>query len=142
MKPVGLQSFLKGFLVRQTMSATHRELSYEITDRPHRVRNRARIIELNDQFRTTFKSGRVQMTPSIYDLDARLRGRALYVLSRYNRFDDDSEHDWGVFIFAGYSFEWRIECRGKDGTGVSLDPADPDKTFRVLTLYAMDDLLR
>jgi hypothetical protein len=109
---------------------------------PRRVDKRAKIIELNDRLRTTFKSGRVQMTPSIYDLDARLRGRALYVLSRYNKFDDDSEHDWGVFIFAGYSFEWRIEYRGKDGIGVSPDPADPEQTFRVLTLYAIDDVLR
>jgi Protein of unknown function (DUF3768) len=106
-----------------------------------RVDRRDKIIELNDRFRTTFKGGRVQMTPSIYDLDARLRGRALYVMSRYNKFHDDGEHDWGVFIFAGYSFEWRIEYRGKDGTGVSPDPADPEKTFRVLTLYAIDDLL-
>ena len=81
------------------------------------------------------------MTPGVYQLEAQLRGRALSVVARYNKFDDDSEHDWGVFIFAGYSFEWRIEYRGKDRTGVSSDPADPTKTFRVLTLYALDDML-
>ena len=47
-----------------------------------------------------------------------MRGRALSVLARYNKFDPDSEHDCGVFIFAGYSFEWRIEYRGKDGIGM------------------------
>jgi hypothetical protein len=47
----------------------------------------------------------------------------------------------GVFIFAGHSFEWQIEYRGADGTGVAADPADPDKTFRVLTLYARADVL-
>jgi hypothetical protein len=102
---------------------------------------RAAIIALNDQIRTTFKGGRVQMTRSVYELDERLRGRALSVLARYRRFHPDSEHDWGVFIFAGFSFEWRIEYRGKDGTGVSPDPTDPEKTFRVLTLYAIDDIL-
>src|SRR4030088_151197 len=91
----------------------------------------ARLIELNDQLRCTFKGGRVQMTPGVYQLDAQVRGRALSVMARYNKFEGDSEHDWGVFIFAGYSFEWRIEYRSEDGTGVSLDPADPDKTFRV-----------
>ena len=45
------------------------------------------------------------------------------------------------FIFAGFALEWRIEYRGKDGIGCSLDPADPEKTQRVLTLYAFDDLL-
>jgi Protein of unknown function (DUF3768) len=103
--------------------------------------DRAKIIELNDQLRTTFKGGRVQMTPSVYQLDDRLRGRALSVLARFNSFDPASDHDWGVFIFAGFAFEWRIEYRGKDGTGTSPDPADPDKTLRVLTLYAVDDVL-
>jgi len=52
----------------------------------------------------------------------------------------DSEHDQGTFIFAGYSFEWRIEYRGKDGT--AFRPIrGPDKTLRVLTLYAIDDVL-
>src|SRR3984885_4135391 len=99
------------------------------------MNERAKIIELNDQLRTTFKGGRVQMTRNVYDLDDRLRGRALSVMARYSTFDDASEHDWGVFIFAGFSFEWRIEYHGKDGIGVSPDPADPEKTLRVLTLY-------
>ena len=101
---------------------------------------RDKIIELNDQLRTSFKGGRVQMTPGVYDLEARLRGRALAAMSRYNKFADDREHDCGVFIFAGYSFEWHIEYRGKDGIGVSTNPADPEMTFRVLTLYAAADL--
>ena len=105
------------------------------------MHNRAKIIELNDQLRTTFKGGRVQMTSGVYELNAELRGRALHVMSRYNKFDDDSEHDCGVFIFAGYSFEWRIEYRGKDGIGVSPDPSDASKTFRVLMLYALHDVL-
>ena len=81
------------------------------------------------------------MTPGVYELDDRLRGRALSVLARFDSFHPDSEHDRGRFIFAGYSFEWRIEYRAADGTGVSPDPADPEKTFRVLTLYAIDDVL-
>jgi hypothetical protein len=49
-----------------------------------------------------------------------------------------SEHDRGVFIFAGQDASspgvW---------TAWSLrpTPADPKKTFRVLTLYALQDLL-
>jgi hypothetical protein len=105
------------------------------------MERRAKIIALNDQLRTTFKGGRVQMTPSVYQLDDRLRGRALSVLARYDSFHPDSEHDWGTFIFAGYSFEWRIEYRGADGTGRSTDPTDSGKTVRVLTLYDIDDVL-
>jgi Protein of unknown function (DUF3768) len=102
---------------------------------------RDKVVALNDHLRTTFKGGRVQMTRSVYDIDDRLRGRALSVLPRCNKFYPDSEHDWGTFIFAGYSFEWRIEYRGKDGVGRSPDPADPEQTFRVLTLYTTDDVL-
>ncbi len=105
------------------------------------MKNRARIIELNDQLRTTFKGGRVQMTPAVYNLDPQLRGRAHWAMARCNKFDHTGEHNWGVMIFAGYVFEWRIEYRGTDGTGVSPDPADPAKTFRVLTLYTTADLL-
>ena len=107
----------------------------------HPVHDRTKIIELNDQLRTSFKGGRVQMTPGAYELNAQLRGRALHVMSRYNKFDEGSEHDCGVFIFAGYSFEWRIEYRAKDGPGISPDPSDASKTFRVLTLYALHDFL-
>jgi hypothetical protein len=106
-----------------------------------RVDKRAKIIELNDQLRTTFKGGRVQMTRGVYALDERLRGRALSVLARYDKFDADSEHDCGVFIFAGYAFEWRIEYRNSGDSGVSSDASDHEKTFRVLTIYAVDDVL-
>jgi Protein of unknown function (DUF3768) len=102
---------------------------------------RAAIAALNDQLRTTFRGGRVQMTRSVYDLDDRLRGRALSVLARYNAFDADSDHDSGVFIFAGFAFEWWIEYRSINGSRQSSDPADIAKTFRVLTLSVVDDLL-
>jgi hypothetical protein len=94
-----------------------------------------KIIQLNDELSSTFRGGRVQVTPAVYDLDPQLRGRALWAMARYNRFADDSEHDWGVMIFAGYSFEWHIEYRAANRPGLSPDPADPEKTLRVLTLY-------
>ena len=43
-----------------------------------------RIIQLNDELRQTFRGGRVQMTPAVYDLDPQLRGRALWAMARYN----------------------------------------------------------
>lgn len=105
-------------------------------------RDRAMIIELNDQLRTTFKGGRVQMTPDVYDLEPRLRGRALLFLARYRKFDPESEHDWGTFIFGGYAFEWRIEYRDATGSGLSSNPANPTATFRVLTLFVVADVFR
>jgi hypothetical protein len=104
-------------------------------------RRRTKIIALNDQLRTTFSGGHVQTAPGIFDLDSRLRGRALCVMSRWNKFDRASEHDRGAFVFGGYTFEWQIEYRGRDGRGTSPDPADPDQTLRILTLTATDDML-
>jgi hypothetical protein len=105
-------------------------------------RDRAKIIALNDQLRTTFKGGRVQMTPDVYDLEPRFRGRALFFLAKYQKFDPENEHDWGTFIFGGYAFEWRIEYRSANGPGLSKNPDDPVATFRVLTLSAVADVLR
>jgi hypothetical protein len=34
------------------------------------VEKLAKVLEFNDQLRAVFKGGRVQMTPSVYDLDA------------------------------------------------------------------------
>jgi hypothetical protein len=104
-------------------------------------RDQTKIIELNDQLRTTFKGGRVQMTPDVHYLESRLRGRALFLLSKYRKFDPESEHDSGTFIFGGYAFEWHIEYRSTKGPGPSVNPADPAATFRVLTLYVVRDVL-
>jgi hypothetical protein len=103
--------------------------------------DRTKIIELNDLLRTSFKGGRVQMTPGVYALGSQIRGRALYALSKYSKFSDDDERNWGVFIFAGYAFEWQIEYRANDHGGLSSDPENPEKTLRVLTLYVVDDML-
>lgn len=102
---------------------------------------RARIVELNEQLRTTFKGGRVRVIPGAYQLDARLRGRALCIMSRSVKVDPRGDRDRGRFVFAGYLFAWQIEYHARHGSGVSPDPADPDKTVRVLTLSVIDDLL-
>jgi hypothetical protein len=105
------------------------------------VQERARIIELNDRLRTTFTGGRVQLHVGTHCLDAQIRGRALYALSRYNRFTPDDAHDFGCFTFAGFQFEWRIDYRGADGRARSQNPADPNGTLRILTLYVVRDIL-
>ena len=63
---------------------------------PNFTDKRSKVIELNDQLRSSFKGGRVQMTPGVYELDARLRGRALYVMSGYQKYrktKPQSRHD-------------------------------------------------
>ena len=105
------------------------------------MQERARIIELNDRLRTTFTGGRVQLRVGTHCLDAQIRGRALYVLSKYTRFTPDDEHDFGYFTFAGFQFEWQIDYRSADGRARSQNPADPNGTLRILTLYVVRDTL-
>ena len=62
----------------------------------------------NDTLRTEFKGGRVLMTEGVRELPPRLRGQALYHMSRYQAFDDDSDHGEGLFIYAGIVFAWHI----------------------------------
>jgi hypothetical protein len=83
--------------------------------------------ERNDLLRTKFEGGKVVITPNVYQIDPRTRGRALYRLTLYNRFsDDDDDHSEGAFVFSGYFWVWRIE----DFAGE-----------RCLTLSVADDLL-
>jgi hypothetical protein len=67
------------------------------------------IIQCNDALRTGFKGGRIEVCHGPYELDDHLIGRMLCALARYDRFAPDSLHDYGQFIFAGFSFEWYIE---------------------------------
>ena len=70
---------------------------------------REETIARNDELRCNFKGGVVLMTPAVWDLEPRLRGRALFRMTIYQAFDEESDHSEGVFIFAGWSFHWFIE---------------------------------
>lgn len=69
---------------------------------------REQYIERNDKLRTAFSGGVVLMTPAVWGLDARIRGRALYRMSIYQKFDNESDHSQGMFIFAGWTFVWYV----------------------------------
>jgi hypothetical protein len=52
------------------------------------------------------------MTPAVWDLPAQLRGRALFRMTMYQAFDEESDHSEGVFIFGGWTFVW-TRARGR-----------------------------
>jgi hypothetical protein len=64
--------------------------------------------EQNDLLRTQLKGGRIEVCHGPYELDDRLIGRMLCVLAKYNKFEKNSRHDRGLFIFSGYSFSFNI----------------------------------
>jgi hypothetical protein len=103
--------------------------------------NRIRV--LNDNFRSTFIGGQVVMTAGVADLPMDVKARALIQVQRFASFTADNdphgEHDFGSFEVAGEKFFWKIDYYDPDMTFGSEDPADPEKTRRVLTVMLAEE---
>jgi uncharacterized protein DUF3768 len=102
-----------------------------------------KIAVLNDGLRRTFAGGRVVMTQGVASLPEETQTQ---VLERVRHFDDfnaendpHGEHDFGSFEVAGVSYFFKIDYYAPDMQGGSEDPADPEKTTRVLTIMCADE---
>ena len=102
-----------------------------------------KIALLNDAFRTSFSGGKVLMTASVDALPDMVKAAALQQVAAFADFTDDNdpldEHDFGSFKLCNRKFFWKIDYYDKDLQHGSEDPADPDKTTRVLTLMFAED---
>lgn len=102
-----------------------------------------RIRVLNDAFRTTFLGGRVMLTASVHSLPSDVRAMAIRRVAAFRDFTPDSdphrEHDFGSFDLAGQRFFWKIDYYDRSLEGGSEDPADPQRTTRVLTIMLAED---
>jgi hypothetical protein len=103
----------------------------------------ARIRELNDILRTTFRGGTIVMTASVNELPPIVRAQALAQMAKFDDFTEDNdpygEHDFGSFEFCGRKWFWKIDYYDKPLRLSSNDPADPAQTERVLTLMLAED---
>jgi hypothetical protein len=103
----------------------------------------SRVKELNDAFRTTFQGGQVHITAGVSTLPPILACEVLQKVRAFTDFTPDNdpygEHDFGAFELAGHKFLWKIDYYDKSMTFGSEDPADPDKTTRVLTIMHAKD---
>jgi hypothetical protein len=102
-----------------------------------------RIRKLNDAFRASFSGGKVVMTASVVALPEAVKTEALQKTADFNVFTQDNdphdEHDFGAFELCDRKFFWKIDYYDRDLQYGSEDPADPDKTTRVLTLMMAED---
>jgi Protein of unknown function (DUF3768) len=96
------------------------------------------IARLNDEFRSTFKDGRVLMTSAVNSLSVELRAAAIVAVQALED-DPYGEHDWASFELNGEHFVWTIDYFDETCTYRSKDPCDPDITTRVLTLMLAGD---
>ena len=102
-----------------------------------------RVRVLNDNFRSTFIGGQVVMTAGVADLLIGVRAQVLINVQNFAQFTADNdphgEHDFGSFEVAGEKFFWKVDYYDSDMMYGSEDPADPDKTTRVLTIMLADE---
>lgn len=97
-----------------------------------------RIQVLNDFFRRTFLGGKVVVTAGVAALPLDVKARVLLQVQSFADFHADndpySEHDFGALAVAGDEFFWKIDYYDALCEFGSDDPADPEKTTRVLTI--------
>jgi len=98
----------------------------------------ARIRELNDAFRTTFRGGRIMMTPGVNGMPDCVKAEVLTKVATFKDFTEDNdphgEHDFGAFEVVGRKLFWKIDYYDRELQHGSENPTNPDETIRVLTI--------
>ena len=96
------------------------------------------IAALNDALRRTLQGGRVVMTARVAALPPEQKLVILQRVRMFNHFTEENdpygEHDFGAFKVDGERYLFKIDYYDLTLTMGSEDPADPDKTLRVLTV--------
>ena len=98
----------------------------------------ARIAQLNDSFRRTCRGGRVVLTQGVMSLRP---DDQLLIVNKVRHFDEFSpdndpwgEHDFGSFAHKGVMINFKIDYYDPSFEKGSEDPANPEKTKRVITI--------
>jgi hypothetical protein len=96
------------------------------------------IAELNDKFRATGQGGTVHLTSGVWEQGTAFVAEAVRLVQSFKDFtpenDPYGEHDFGSFAVAGQKIFWKIDYYDAAMEWGSEDPANPDKTTRVLTI--------
>ena len=105
---------------------------------------RAEIIaRLNDQLRTSGTGGRIMITQGVQRITGFDPAVLTQALATYAGFDSDNdphgERDFGDLTLWGWDLLWKIDYYDPALTFGSEDPADPEKTCRVLTVMLATD---
>jgi hypothetical protein len=106
---------------------------------------RDRIRELNDAFRKSFdpRLGRIMVTAGVDSLPSDVRAMVIRKTASFDAFspenDPHGEHDFGSFELAGHRFFFKLDYYDPTLEFGSEDPADPEKTTRVLTIMLAEE---
>jgi hypothetical protein len=103
----------------------------------------ANIRTLNDAFRTTMTGGRVMMTAGVDALPSDVKAMVIRRVATFTAFTADNdphgEHDFGSFELGGRKFFFKLDYYDLAVEFGSEDPADPNKTTRVLTIMLAEE---
>jgi len=97
-----------------------------------------RIAELNDKLRTRGEGGLVMMTSGVDNRGPEFVSAAIEAVRTFATFTPDNnphgERDFGGFTVADEKLFWKIDYYNPAMDGGSEDPADPERTVRLLTI--------
>ncbi len=103
----------------------------------------ATIAALNDALRTTFQGGRVMMTRGTAELPEPTREKVLAAVRGFSAFsaenDPYGEHDFGAVEVEGVRCFFKVDYYDSAMEYGSEDPADPQKTTRVLPIMLAEE---
>jgi hypothetical protein len=103
----------------------------------------ARTRALNDALRTDGTGGEILLTKGVAELPTQDRSAIVAAVRDFEDFTADNdpynEHDCAVIAAAGHEALFKIEYYDKTLTSGSDDPADPDRTCRVMTIMLADE---
>ena len=85
-----------------------------------------------------YRGGTVLLSAGVYELPDMVKAAAIRKVVTFDEFTEDNdpydEHDFGSFELCGRKFFWKIDYFDERGEFGSEDPADPQKTTRILTI--------
>jgi hypothetical protein len=101
------------------------------------------IRQINDRCRQTFTGCMIVVTAAVAELEAELKARVLQRVRAFDKFGADNdphhEHDMAFFDEGGERFFFKFDYYAPDMEHGSDDPANMEKTRRVLTIgFAAD----
>ncbi len=103
----------------------------------------ASISRLNDLLRTHGIGGKVVATPSIVNLSQNTRASILEAIRTFDTFTEDNdpygEHDFGSVNIEGDKFFFKIDYYDPKMERHSDNPADPQRTSRVMTIMRAEE---
>ena len=101
------------------------------------------IKTLNDNFRKTFTGGQVLLTAGINAKPTDDVANILSMVRGFNKFTPDNdpydEHDFGSFDYKGDKVFWKIDYYDLNNQYLSINPANPNITNRVLTIMLAEE---